>query len=104
MIKFLQAKLFHRSTSVSDHRPLSFQLVRKPKSRNYDKIFRFEAMWLKDESCEDVVKSAWEEGLLLGTEFPIQQYMANCKTKLELCNRDVFGHVGKKIADLKKQL
>lgn len=59
---------------------------------------------VEDESCEDVVKSAWEEGLLLGTEFPIQQYMANCKTKLELWNRDVFGHVGKKIADLKKQL
>ena len=43
------------------------QLVRKPKCRNYGKIFRFEAIWLKDESCEDVVKSIWEEGLLLGS-------------------------------------
>ena len=59
---------------------------------------------VKDSTCEEAVTSAWEEGLSMGLEFPILHCMDSYRTKLELWNKNVFGHVGKNIARLKKQL
>ena len=98
VIKFPQAKLFHRTSSASNHNPLVLNLMRKKLKPVQTKIFRFEAMWLKDSSCEDVVNSAWEEGLHMGTEFPIESCLENCRAKLEVWNKNCFGHVGKNIA------
>uniref|UniRef100_A0A7N2L446 DUF4283 domain-containing protein n=1 Tax=Quercus lobata TaxID=97700 RepID=A0A7N2L446_QUELO len=66
-IKFPQAKLFHKSSSSSDHNPLVLQLVKEKIIPKHPKIFWFEAMWLKDSSCEEVVTSAWDEGLFMGS-------------------------------------
>ena len=104
MIKFPQAKLFHRTSFASDHNPLVLNLMRKKLKPVQTKIFRFEVMWLKDSSCEDVVNSAWEEGLHMGTEFPIESCLENCRAKLEVWNKNCFGYVGKNIARLQKHL
>ena len=40
----------------------------------------------------------------MGPEFLILHCMDSCCTKLELWNKNVFGHVGKNITKLKKQL
>lgn len=104
LIKFPSAKLFHKSSSISEHCPLVLQLVGKQKVTKQSKPFRFEAMWLKDPRCENVVNSTWEEGLYLGSNFPIQHYLDNCRSRLELWNKNVFGHVGKNIARLQKHL
>ena len=104
VIKFPQAKLFHRTSSASGHNPLVLNLMRKKLKPVQTKIFRFEAMWLKDSSFEDVVNSAWEEGLHMGTEFPIESCLDNCRAKLEVWNKNCFGHDGKNIAHLQKHL
>lgn len=101
-IKFPQAKLFHQSSSTSEHNPLILNLVKEKTIPKHPKIFWFEATWLKDSTCEEVVTSAWEEGLSMGPEFPILYCMDNCHTKLELWNKNIFGHDGKNIARLKK--
>jgi len=104
VIKFTQAKLFHRTSSAFDHNPLVLNLMRKKLKPVQTKIFKFEAIWLKDSSCEDVVNSAWEEGLHLGIEFPIESCKENFRAKLEVWNKNYIGHVGKNIARIQKHL
>lgn len=99
-IKFAQAKLFHRTSSASDHSPLVLQIFSKKQRKEQGKLFHFEAMWLEENTYEEVVISAWEEGLLLDSEFPILQCMEHCRTKLDIWNKNVFGHVGNNIARL----
>lgn len=61
-------------------------------------------LWLEENTYEEVAISAWEEGLLLDLEFPILQCMEHCRTKLDIWNKNVFGHVGNNIARLHKNL
>ena len=80
---FPSAKVFHLSSSTSDHSQLSIHLdMRLMQRRSRRKLFCFEAMWLKDESCEKVVSEAWEDGLLSGVEFPFLKCMDLCRDRL----------------------
>lgn len=64
---FPEAKLYHLSTSISDHSALSLHLIPRKKKRKGCKIFIFESMWLKDSRYEENVKIAWEDGVLSGS-------------------------------------
>ena len=98
------AKLFHLTSSASDHSQLALRMVKKSHKRWQKKMFRFEAMWLKDQRCEGVVQAAWVEGLSLGAEYTLGKCMEICWTRLEGWNKTDFGHVGRKISDLQKHL
>ena len=61
ILKFPSIRLHHLQGFSFDHKPLwlasndvnaCFYRSQKP--------FQFEAMWLKDDRCEDVVHSAWD--------------------------------------------
>lgn len=53
---FPNARVFHLANSTSDHSQLSIHLdLKSMQRRKRRKLFRFEAMWLKDEGCEKVV-------------------------------------------------
>lgn len=49
-------------------------------------------------------RSAWEEGLSLGSEYILGKCIETCQAKWERWNKTEFVHVGKKIADLQKRL
>ena len=102
---FPEAKLYHLSSSVSDHNPLVLHLVRK-KNRNKKpkKTFRFESMWLRDQRCEELVKAAWEEGKVTSTGSTLGNCLGKCHASLEAWNKTEFGHVGRKVAELQKRL
>ena len=102
--KFPTIKLYHLSSSASDHFPLALHFVRRNKKRRYHKPFRFESMWLKNEKCEEVVQRAWEEGLLRNSAFPLDSCLESCRVCLEDWNKNEFGHVGQQIARLQKRL
>ena len=68
------------------------------------KMFRFESMWLKDQRCEEVVKKAWEEGMMISTGGVLENCLGQCRVSLEAWNKREFGHVGRKIVELQKQL
>lgn len=61
-------------------------------------------MWLKEESCASVVKSAWELGEYSGTSTTLSRCLEECRSALSLWNQNCFGHVGKRIATLQKKL
>ncbi|XP_050281349.1 uncharacterized protein LOC126722235 [Quercus robur] len=61
ILKFPSIRLHHLQGLSSDHKPL-WLASDDVNTRFYrpQKPFRFEAMWLKDDRCEEVVHSAWD--------------------------------------------
>ena len=101
---FLRATLHHLSSLVSNHSPLSLHLKNRPCKRSKRTLFRFESIWLKDAWCEEVVKEAWEEGELLGSNWAISNCLDRCKAELLRWNKEEFDNVGAKVADLQAKL
>ena len=56
-------QLHHKPNSSSNHYVLILKDVQNnKKKRRQKKLFRFEEMWLKEESCAGVVEDAWVIG------------------------------------------
>ena len=61
---FPQMQLHHKLKSSSDHCVLILKDVQNNKrNRRWKKLFYFEEMWLKEESCAGVVEDAWHKGV-----------------------------------------
>ena len=62
ILRFLSSRIHHLDTFHSDHK-LILLCADLEYSRFYKKgwPFRFEDMWLKDSSCEEVICKAWGE-------------------------------------------
>ena len=101
---FPDAKVFHLTSSVSDHSPLTLRMALNMRKRKAKRMFRFEAMWLKDQGCEEVVQKAWEDGMIGSTGSTLESCLEKCRSSLEAWNKIVFGHVGRKVAELQKRL
>ena len=71
---------------------------------NTGKLFGFEAMWLCDPRCPEVVSDAWERGLSLFSGFPIHNCLHSCREALKRWNKLEFGHVGRCISALQTHL
>lgn len=61
-------------------------------------------MWLRDQSCEEVVQKAWEEGKLVSSGSMWVSCIERCRSNLEAWNKTVFGHVRRRVAELQKRL
>ena len=94
---FPSTKLFHLTSSASDHSPLSLHFERRPPKRKVGRVFRFESMWLKDSRCEEVVNEAWDEGKLMGANSILSNYLDRCRVKLNAWNKLEFRHVSRTI-------
>ena len=55
--KFVGAEVHHVPMSTSDHSLLALRLpkVEEDRNRRGQRMFRFEAMWLRDPQCDEVV-------------------------------------------------
>lgn len=81
---FLSLKLYHKSSSVSDHSSLLLNFLPKPKKGKQKKLFKFESMWMGDARCEQVVVATWNEGLLSSSDFPVVRCLDECRKRLEV--------------------
>ena len=99
---FLRAKLHHLTNSASDNSFLLLRLDRKVSKKKMKKLFRFESMWLKEPQCEEIVQNAWQDGIIAQSDFPLVSCINQCRMQLEVWNKNVFGHVGRKINELQK--
>ena len=68
ILRILATRIHHLEAFHSDHKSLLLCSNSKFK-RFYRKMrpFRFEAMWLKDSTCEEVIKKSWG-GRMISTE------------------------------------
>nr|POE65772.1 hypothetical protein CFP56_45895 [Quercus suber] len=102
---FPSSTVHHISMSSSDHSLIAIHLHRsKPQKLVSRPLFRFEAMWLQDPRCAEVVQDAWHEGLSKAGGTPITNCLDNCCNHLTVWNKNEFSHVGKHIERLDKKL
>lgn len=79
ILKFLSSCIHHLEVFHFDHRPIIFISNSKQK-RLYRKghPFHFEPIWLKDKSCEDLVRDFWASSFGL---YPVR----NFNKRIDLC-------------------
>ena len=98
--KFVGVEVHYVPMSTSDHSLLALRLPKEEEDRNRrgQRMFRFEAM------CDEVVQEAWYKGLCKPGGYPFTNCINICRSRLQVWNKMEFGHVGRKIAGLEKQL
>ena len=105
MLRFTTCRIHHLDAFHSDHKPI-FLISDSEQKRFYRKgrPFRFEAMWLKDNSCEEMVKNPWQEVSDPSPICMVTKQIINCQDNLRIWNRDTFGHVRLSLAKKLKEL
>lgn len=105
ILKFPSIHPHHLQGLSSDHKPL-WLASDDVNTRFYQsqKPFRFEAMWLKDDCCEDVGHLTWDiclEGDAMGK---VLRKVFDCQTQLKLWDKNTFGNIRIALACKRKQL
>ena len=103
MVRFLDARVFHSSMSVSNLCLLKLNLSKRQNRRPIKKRFLFEAMWTRDARCREVVELAWDPGRG-GLNFQLADKLRSCKEKLQRWNWKEFGNVKHTIKQKREQL
>ena len=103
--KFPMARLHHLSGFSSDHKPI-WLCTDDVNSHFYrpQRPFKFEAMWVRDERCEEVVHSAWDMGLHIDPISSVLVKVGHYQEQLITWNKKVFGNVRWKLAKVRKKL
>ena len=95
--------MIHRSMAASDHCLLSLSLrVRGPR-RAIKRRFMFEEMWTREESCREVIESAWDPWNC-SPAMSIQKRLQRCKGRLQDWNYKVFGNVNRVLKQKQRRL
>ena len=107
ILRFPTARIHHLDAFHSDHKSLLLCSNSEFK-RFYRKgrPFRFEAMWLKDNSCKGVIRDSWDSRQPSYLVWGFNRKIMACQENLKVWNRTTFGHVRsalkRKLADLKE--
>ena len=94
ILSFPSSRIHHLDAFHMDHKPILLCL--DPEINHFyrkGRPFRFEAIWLKDESCEEVVRKSWGNNQVASSTKGFNKKIISCQENLKLWNRDTFGHV-----------
>ncbi|KAK7846040.1 hypothetical protein CFP56_008494 [Quercus suber] len=105
LARFPTGRIKHLNCFTSDHRPILLSLDAGGEHKKWNrKPFRFEAMWVSDSGCRDVITRAWDctpDGTPM---FVTASKLKRCKQSLKAWSREHFGNVKKRIKELKDRL
>uniref|UniRef100_A0A803M8Y9 Endonuclease/exonuclease/phosphatase domain-containing protein n=1 Tax=Chenopodium quinoa TaxID=63459 RepID=A0A803M8Y9_CHEQI len=91
----------HLSKRKSDHLPILLCInegVGKQKKKKKRKLYRFEEMWLRDETCGDIVANAWSRG------GDICSKIAHTSLNLSAWSRNKFGDFVKELKECRARM
>jgi hypothetical protein len=97
---FPKAGIKHLSAPNSDHNPILLDTYLDDISGS--RPFRFEAMWVSDESSAEVVQATWSSPVEGSQCFKLAKHCQRTKKEFIIWNKTVFGYVKtciKKIED-----
>ncbi|XP_040987679.1 uncharacterized protein LOC121235397 [Juglans microcarpa x Juglans regia] len=101
---FPMAKVIHGTTTYSDHTPIKSHVHFASVQRRGKRPFRFEAMWVEDSSCQEVIKEAWLDSAGERRMEGVMKQISRCGEKSERWNKNSFGHVQKNLKKAKQKL
>uniref|UniRef100_A0A453A1Z5 Reverse transcriptase domain-containing protein n=3 Tax=Aegilops tauschii subsp. strangulata TaxID=200361 RepID=A0A453A1Z5_AEGTS len=88
----------------SDHRPIIVDTEGPDKEwRRGDGRFRFEARWLQEEGCEEVVRAAWERSREMG-DATVAVALQKVAGDISTWSKDVVGELEGRLKRVKKEL
>ncbi|KAK6130344.1 hypothetical protein DH2020_035901 [Rehmannia glutinosa] len=103
--QFPKARVTHCRTRASDHAPILLQIEPQDnKQLKLNRRFRFEAMWLKHEGCENIIKDSWNFSSNGHTRKAIHSTLIQCKTRLINWNKICVGNITTKVKKLRDKL
>ena len=97
--------MHHVQGTLLDHCPL-WICSNDENVRFYNKSrpFRFEAVWLRDENCEGIIKSAWNGGNSRNLVDRLMGKVEAYKVRLKTWSRLSFGNIRRLLTQKKKEL
>lgn len=86
-----------------DHKPLSIQIEGLPIQNQ--RPWRFEQVWLKEESCHTIVAAAWVNPIFSSSLMSmIEANVKNCQTKLQQWSKESFGNITRGLIEKRQQV
>ena len=104
-LRFPTSRIHHLECLPSDHRPIL--LISNDEHKRFYKKgcpFRFEAIWIKEKSCEDVIKNSWVDVVDNDLVSVLLKKLTSCQDNLRIWNRETFGQVRTTLARKLKEL
>ena len=107
-MKFPSSRIHHLDAFHYDHKPILLSPdIEANRFYKKGRPFRFEAMWLKDRSCEEVIRDCWGVEMTQPTTWGFNSKVLACQSNLREWNKKTFGHVRnslkQKLAELKSE-
>ena len=104
-LSFPTSRIHHLECFHLDHRPILL-ISDAEQKRFYRKgrPFRFEAMWVKDKTCEDVIKDSWVGWEDTNPVRNLLRKITSYQDNLQTWNRDTFGQVRTTLVKKLKEL
>jgi len=101
-LHFPKAEVKHLCDSNFDHNPILLDTHFESETLNHP--FRFEAMWMKEESSRVVVDNAWQFDVEESHGFRLTNKLEKTKKDLKKWNRQVFGIAKERIKSLQANI
>ncbi|KAF5464528.1 hypothetical protein F2P56_014601 [Juglans regia] len=101
---FPRAHVTHGVAAYSDHLPIWLNLEGEVGSHFVKKSFKFEAMWVGEAECEDIIKGVWGRSEGPATMNEALGLIKECGNQLQGWNKKSFGNVQAKLNNAQKFL
>ncbi|KAK9932561.1 hypothetical protein M0R45_019793 [Rubus argutus] len=96
------SQISHETRVGSDHCPILLNIA--PKPIRTARQFRFEAMWVSDPDCFDVVQRSWSAGGSHNPYLLLSQKLGSCRRNLINWSKEKFPNNVKLIEGLNREL
>lgn len=94
----------HGTTTYLDHFLIWLELERPCRNRTKKRKFRFEALWLGETECHNIIENLWVNSSTSYSFGDIMQKIETCSKQLEVWNIKHFGNVQQKLTHAKNKL
>ena len=105
ILRFPTTRIHNLDAFHSDHKPIL--LISDSEQKHFyrkGRPFHFEAMWLKNDSCEVVVRHSWHDVFESSPARVLATKLLNCQESLRIWNHETFGQVRFTLAKKMKEL